>query len=272
MAAINPRVDLPARMSPPGARRTGRAWWVLGVLVAVMSVGWGTVGLIGLLAHEERDVASVVRRPVRVLEVDSASGRIEVVGEDRTDIAISARVSDGFRPTSYRTTIQGDHLQVDVDCPLLSSWCRVDLRIQVPADLTVDVRSGNDKVVVRDLSGQVRASSENDSVEAIGLSGDATLTSSNDSVKGRELRTSTLEASSENDKVQLEFVAPPRSVIARSDNGSVEVAVPDDGQPYDVAARSDNGSVSNDIPIDQTSTRSISARSDNGSVRVRYLR
>ncbi len=268
MTPIDPRGDTPTRRPPRGQR----AWWFLGVLVVVSSLVFGTLSLIGVLAHEERDVADVVRQPVQLLEVDSASGRIEVIGQDRTDIAISARVSDGYRPTSYRVTILGERLHIDVGCPFLSVWCGVDLRIQVPTELAVDLRNENDKVVVRDLSGRVRASSENDTVEAVGLSGDATLISTNDSVKGRELRTSSMEASSENDKVQLEFVAPPRSVTARSDNGSVEVAVPDDGQPYDVATRSDNGSVSNDVTIDQTSSRSISARSDNGSVTVRYLR
>ena len=59
--------------------------------------------------------------------------------------------------------------------------------------------------------------------------------------------------------------------MATSDNGRVEVVVPDDGTAYRVDLRSDNGSETIEVPTDPASTRSITVRTDNGSVTARTV-
>ena len=69
-----------------------------------------------------------------------------------------------------------------------------------------------------------------------------------------------MNADSDNGRVQLEFAAAPTAVVATSDNGRVEVVVPDDGTAYRVDLRSDNGSETIEVPTDPSSTRSLTAQ------------
>ena len=57
--------------------------------------------------------------------------------------------------------------------------------------------------------------------------------------------------------------------MATSDNGRVDVVVPDDGTAYRVDLQSDNGSETIEVPVDSASDRTITAHSANGSVTVR---
>jgi hypothetical protein len=61
-------------------------------------------------------------------------------------------------------------------------------------------------------------------------------------------------------------------VTAASDNGSVEVILPDTPEDYRIVdVSSDNGTAATpDIRIDPESQRTITATSDNGDVTVRY--
>jgi hypothetical protein len=71
--------------------------------------------------------------------------------------------------------------------------------------------------------------------------------------------------------VRLEFLDPPDDVVASSDNGSVEVVIPDVGAiAYRVDAESDNGTVSFPIRTDPDGDRTITATSDNGDVTITY--
>ncbi len=51
-----------------------------------------------------------------------------------------------------------------------------------------------------------------------------------------------MTADTDNGRVQLEFAAAPTTVVATTNNGWVEVVVPDDGTAYRVDVQTDNGS------------------------------
>ncbi len=59
--------------------------------------------------------------------------------------------------------------------------------------------------------------------------------------------------------------------MARSDNGSITVLVPDEeGVAYATATSSSNGGVDELIRTDPTAERRIEARSSNGGISLRY--
>jgi DUF4097 and DUF4098 domain-containing protein YvlB len=71
--------------------------------------------------------------------------------------------------------------------------------------------------------------------------------------------------------VRLEFLDSPHDVVATSDNGSVDIVIPDEGAiAYKVDAESDNGTVSFPVRTDPDGERTITARSDNGDVTITY--
>jgi len=267
----------PADGAPPTVRTSpgaNAAWLLAGSLIAVISLAFGTIQVTGLLAHEERTERVTIGDPgMRVLDVASDSGSIEIVGADVTSVRISAHISDGMAATQFRHQVVGDRLEVRVRCrgPFSNPWCNARLRIVVPRGMEVKVRADDDHVTVRGLTGRVDAQSSNGTVEAEALSGQALLHSSNGSVRASRMRSTSIEADTDNGSVHLEFEVPPASAVARSSNGNVEVAVPRGDEAYAVDVHSNNGGTDNLVRTDSTSTRRIVASSDNGSVIVRYL-
>lgn len=264
--------------SGPALVRTGpalnTAWLAVGSLAAVVGLLFGTLQVLGLVAHEEHDETIRIDDPaVAVLDVSSDGGTIEVIGTDTDAVRIDARVSEGLTETDFRQEVVGDQLQVRVRCKAVVSnmWCKADLRIVVPRDLEVRVRTHNGRVTLRGIRGRADAESSNGTVEAEALSGATRLHSDNGTVRATRLRTDSIQADSTNGSVRLEFDTPPLSAIARSDNGSVEVAVPRGDEGYAVDVSSDNGSTDSRVKTDPESERRIVASSDNGSVTVRYL-
>ncbi|MCU1370976.1 MAG: putative lipoprotein [Ilumatobacteraceae bacterium] len=267
----------PAPVGPARVRTTptlSAAWLAVGSLAAVVGLLYSTFQVVGVLAHEEREETVRVTDPaVTVLDVASQGGTIEVVGADVDDVRIDAHVSDGMVATRFTHEVVGDRLQVRVRCRLVleNQWCSADLRIVIPRDLEVKVRSTDDSVSLRGLSGRVDAESDNASVEAESLSGATRLHSDNGSVRASRLATESIQADSSNGSVRIEFATAPLSAIASSDNGSVEVAVPRGDEGYAVDISSGNGSTDNLVTSDPASERRIVATSSNGSVTVRYL-
>ncbi len=78
-----------------------------------------------------------------------------------------------------------------------------------------------------------------------------------------------MTADSDNGSVSLEFTEAPTTVMATTDNGSVEVVVPNDGAAYRVDVQSDNGRETDEVLEDPASPRSITIRTDNGSATAR---
>ncbi|MGN6692543.1 MAG: DUF4097 family beta strand repeat-containing protein [Aquihabitans sp.] len=260
----------PVRTTPP----VRAAWLAVGSLAAVVGLLYSTFQVVSLIAHEEYDTTARVTDPaVAVLDVSSQGGSIEVVGADVDDVRIDAHVSDGMVATQFTHDVVGDRLQVRVRCRMVleNQWCSADLRIVIPRDLEVKVRSSDDSVSLRGLAGRVDAESGNGPVEAESLAGDTRLHSDNGSVRASRLRTASLQADSSNGSVRVEFATAPLSAIARSDNGSVEVALPRGEEGYAVDISSGNGSTHDLVKSDPESERRVVARSDNGSVTVRYL-
>jgi DUF4097 and DUF4098 domain-containing protein YvlB len=104
----------------------------------------------------------------------------------------------------------------------------------------------------------------------VDLSGRLTIGSNNGSITGSGLTADTVTAETDNGSITLEFVEPPATVDARSDNGGVEVVLPDTEDFYDLDITTDHGEVSRDIRHDPTSTRRITIETNNGDVTARY--
>lgn len=257
----------------PIARLAGVAWLAMGSVFAVAVLGFGAHQTVGVLAHAEHREVDVVTAPVRVLDIDSEAGSVQVLGTDRTSVRLSAVVSDGLTPTRYTRRVVGDRLEVRVSChtPGGSPWCSVRLRIEVPRSMAVNIRTGDGRVRVADLSGPVQVRSGDGAVQAESLRGTATLRSVNSSVTAERMRNGSIDASSGNAAVRVELDVPALAVSAHSDNGSVDVAVPLDDTAYRVSADTASGETRALVRTDPQGTRRIVATSQTGDVTVRYL-
>lgn len=249
-----------------------RLWIIVGSVITVAALAFGTFNVVSLVAHEEvTETSTFDAAGIVALDVRTGNGTIEVVGDDVEEITLVADISHGLRRTDHRAEVEGDTLVVRSDCPHLSfTWCSVDYHLVVPADLSVVASSDNGRLTLRDLTGDVDADSDNGRIELIRISGDVEATTSNGRVEGDGLRAAVVTATSRNGSVELTFASPPTAVEARTSNGSVEVTVPDDDTAYRVETDTDHGSIDAAVRTDPSSDRFIVATTNNGSVRVRY--
>ncbi|MEO6955706.1 MAG: DUF4097 family beta strand repeat-containing protein, partial [Antricoccus sp.] len=113
--------------------------------------------------------------------------------------------------------------------------------------VTVALDSGD--VTLRDISAPVTASVDSGSINADGLSGDkaSLVTSSGD--------------------VNAQFTVDPQSITAKSDSGSIAIAIPGKN-PYAVKVSIGSGASKIDIPTDPTASRRLSLTADSGDIRV----
>jgi hypothetical protein len=248
-----------------------RAWIIIGSLVTVVALGFGTYNVVGVLAHEEvTETATFEADGISLLDLDSDSGTVEVVGTDGDQIRLVAEISHGLRRTGHRAEVEGATLVVRSSCPNFSTWCSVDYHLEVPTDLAVTANVDNGRITIRDIDGGVDVDSDNGSIELFRLSGSLTGSTDNGSLVATGLRSSAVLADSDNGRVSLTFADPPDTVQATTSNGSVEIVLPTGGETYRVDVGTSHGSTDVGVRTDPTSDRVIIGRTSNGSVTVRY--
>jgi hypothetical protein len=248
-----------------------RAWLAVGSVVTVAALVWGSFSIVGLLAHEEvTERAAFDPAGIERIDMSNDNGSIEVQADDVAEITLVAEIDHGLRRTGHRADVQGSTLVVRGSCPHWSTWCEVDYRLVVPADLDVVADMDNGRITLRDLAGDVEVRGDNGPIELDRITGDVRARTSNGSVDGTGLRSDRATARSSNGRVTLSFARPPTSVQADTSNGPVEVVVPDGPETYHVRADTDHGATDVDVRTDPGSDRSIDAETSNGSVTVRY--
>jgi DUF4097 and DUF4098 domain-containing protein YvlB len=123
--------------------------------------------------------------------------------------------------------------------------------------------------MVRGITAPIDVDNDDGGIELDDVAGTIEVSTSNGSIVGRLLASPIAAATTENGRIELSFVSPPRSVTGRTDNGSITVTVPDADVLYRVELSTDNGSTDNAVRTDPNSDRVIELRTNNGSARVR---
>ena len=101
---------------------------------------------------------------------------------------------------------------------MLSNYCEVTYRIEVPEALTVRVDARDAQVTVRDLRGAVDVATTNDVVRADSLSGEVSLESSNDDVLASGMGPGAVRIVTSNARVEAGFSEPPARVEIQTSN------------------------------------------------------
>jgi hypothetical protein len=248
-------------------------WTIAGTVIVVGALAWGAFNVIDLLAHgETTEDATFPAEGVHTISVDNDNGQVIVVGTDTATISLEAEISHGLRDTGFDWEVVDGVLEVEGHCPLFGSyWCDVDYRLEVPNDVDVLISSDNDRVYVSDIAGDVQINADNGRVELVRLSGTVHAETDNGRLEGDGLSSDSVTAMSDNGRVELDFVDAPSFVRAETDNGSIDIALPDVDGGYNVDTQTDNGSEDIAILDNPSSTRTVDAETDNGSITVRPI-
>lgn len=248
-----------------------RLWILLGSIPALAALGIGTFQVVGVLAHEEKTVtATFAAADVTSLRIGNENGPVDITGADVDEITVVAEISHGLQRTEHRAEVVDDVLVIDAECPVMPTWCDVAYTVTVPRNLPITADLDNGRLTLRDLDGSITADGDNGAIELRRLGGQVRVQTDNGRVEGTGLRSAIVDVDTGNGRMSLAFAEAPEFVTATSDNGHVELVVPDDGAGYRVDARTDNGSTDVGVATDPTSDRSLTVHTDNGSVTVRY--
>ncbi len=258
---------------PPVSHRARTAWKAAASIATVVVLIWGVTTVVGQVAHEERtEVTTYDPAGLNTLDVRIDGGSLTVVGTDRDEITVTARISDGLRATSVTRRVEGDRLVLRGGCSaFFSTFCDVSYTVEMPSRMAVRARLDQDGTRLTGVEGDIDVHTDNGSVTITGSGpGPLLISSDNGRVTAVDLRSTEVDARSDNGDVTLAFRRSPRSVRATSDNGSVAVAVPDDGTSYAVSTGTDHGSSSVAVRTDPDAAATIAARSGHGDVQVTY--
>jgi len=262
--------DANATGRDPGSRAARAAWITLGGILAIAALAWGTYSVISVLAHEEHTERSTFSSDdVSALQVSNENGSVTITATPGDTITVVAEVSDGWQMTDMSMQVVDGVLELDTDCPaLVSPWCSVDYTVSIPADRPVTV-DGSGSVRVRGMSAPIDIDSDDGRVELDDISSTIDVSNDEGRIIGRRLTAPSVDARNRNGRIELSFLDPPQSVVANTENGSIEVVVPDTEVLYRVEMDTSHGGTDNLVRTDPNSDHVIDLSTRNGSITVR---
>jgi hypothetical protein len=192
--------------------------------------------------------------PVTSLMIDNPVGSTQIEATDATTVSVTEQLRYTGNPPRTSHTITGSQLTLSYTCPsgfinVSADACSVTYVVKVPRRLAVQI---DDKVGATTLTG---------------LAGQLTLTSSTGSINATGLTSPAVTARASAGTITLAFTAPPATVEAQTQVGSVTVQLPAD-TAYAVDASSQVGSVGVTVQQDSGSPHRVTAHSQVGSVTV----
>jgi hypothetical protein len=255
---------------PDGSRVVRALWITIGGILAVAALCWGTYNVISLLAHEEHtEHSSFAASDVVAADISNENGSVAVTATDGDTVEVTADVSNGWQATEVSSRVVDGVLELRASCPpFVSIWCSVDYTVELPADrpLTID---GSGSVHVRGMTGTVDVDSDDGSLELDDIGGDIAVSNDDGRIIGRRLISANADVENTNGRIELSFLDPPQTLSARTENGSIEVVVPDTDVLYRVDLHTSHGSTDNTVRTDPASDHVIELSSENGSITLR---
>ena len=249
---------------------TRRVWLVIGSIAAAVTIVFGTVQVVSLLARST-DETTTTFEAVRRLVVDNHAGSIRLRSSPDATLRIDRKETRGLTKPSYSERLEDGGLVIEASCAGPFGWCEVQLEVEVPAGVDVDATGGGGSVRADGLDAGLRLRSSGGSITVVGSGPVLDLSSSGGSVNVEAAKARDVKVRSSGGSVRVRSTVVPDTVDARSSGGSVTVELPDGPTAYRVDATSSGGSARTQVRTDPTSSRRITADSRGGSVTVRYL-
>ena len=220
----------------------------------------------------ELDETLILPAPAVGLSIENENGRTQVIGEERTDVALrivraargesaedAAKRADAIK---VRTREAGGELFIEVDVPgrfLLRG--KADLQVRVPRGTRATVSSANGLVCLSGLRAAVRAHSSNGPIRVTDVVGDVEVHTSNARVHA-ECTCGRFVARSSNGKIELSEHSG--SVDAATSNGTICCQV-DSVDAAGVVLATSNGRITLELP--EQCDGDVDIRVDNGTIR-----
>ncbi len=197
------------------------------------------------------------------LGVSGQDGAIEVVGEDRGDIALEAKVTaqassrEDAEALLHQVRVLASGSDIRSDGPRVASglWSHrswsVSYRLRVPRQLgQVDLRTSNGGIRLDNIEGQVAANTTNGGIDITHVRGELRASTTNGGLRLDDLG-GTVHAETTNGGVHISLAGDRwrgNGLFARSTNGGITVKAPEHFAAH-LVADTTNGGISVAFPI-----------------------
>ena len=218
------------------------------VLMGSVPVVAGCVSSVGQATAQN---SYTVTDPVTSIKIDNPVGDTEIEGTDATTISVTERLRYSGNPPQTRYPVAGGQLSLSYSCPGVFdvNSCSVTYIVRIPRHLAVQIDDQVGGIKLTGLAGQLNLTSATGSVDAAGLTSNA------------------VTARTRAGAITLQFSAPPSTVDAQTDVGSITVRLPA-GTAYAVDGGSQIGGADVTVQRDPGSAHHITARSQVGAITV----
>ena len=254
----------------------------------------GRIAILGLIAALLATAAAAKDFEQRVaaqsggrLRVELESGSIVIESHDRDEVRVDALAAGlGAGRLDFELSAQGDEVRLEGRprgwMPDVLGSPQVRVRVRVPSEFSLDIRTGGGAIEIEDLEGEVRARTSGGAIEMGRISGDVRVETSGGAIKAGEVdgdfhartsggpirifavsgrveaRTSggpieilragdRVDANTSGGAISVRFSEAPSGVLETS-GGDIDVEFPED-EGMDLDARTSGGSVRIDEQI-----------------------
>ena len=242
---------------------------VLAVGLSLLLVAYGAVTMASLLARDTQ-TRSATYQGIASIELDTSFENVDVLASaDGDTVEMTRRWSWSLQQPTVSSRRVGDRLVLSSSCPFSPGlWCTGQVTLTVPPDVRVTGGVSDGHLVVDGLTSPLDLRSSDGSLDLRDVSGALRLVTRDGSLRGTRLTSARVSVESSDGSTHLTFTRPPSSVRATTHDGSLELALPDDGTAYDVSVDVADGSQDVTVPTASRSPRKVTVTARDGSVRV----
>jgi hypothetical protein len=245
---------------------------VIGIPLALAAAGQGAFNLIGLYAHTSEHHAVSFPLGSGAISLTTGDGSVTVVVGQNDVVGVSYTEHYELKRPTVSSTTTGGGVQLVAKCPggLLDNNCAVNYVLTVPASASMTLHTGDGTVHITGTTGVLAVDTGDGSVHLDGVSGAVTAKSGDGSIDASALRSTSVQATTGDGDVSLEWAVMPTQVDATSGDGGIHLQLPKGSGPYRVSSTTGDGSSHVTVPSDSTAKASIAAHTGDGSITIGY--
>jgi len=230
------------------------------VLLATGCLGFGREGGTETLSESE----AITR-----VEIDLDAGDVTITAAGSAPGARGA-VESRWNDTAPEVLhyVADGVLHVIGRCDAIAIACRTDVTLEVQANVNVGVKVGTGSLDISGVEGGLDAGTEDGAIALHDLRGTVFVESGAGEIVGDLLDTEIVDARTRSGAVELALVGAPQRIVARTDEGDVNLLVPAGAYRIQADAPTGDFVLGDTVRDDATATAVIVAETHNGDVRI----
>jgi len=242
----------------------------IGIPIAVASAVFAALSMVSTFAQAREHHEASYPWHGGAVTVNTNSGSVRVEAGTGTQVGVSYTEYFQLKRPTVSASTTADGVQLNAKCPSGISACQVNYVLTVPAAAALTLHSGDGAIRVGGGSGAGSFDTGNGAILFENVSGDIVAHTGDGRIGGDAVRSKSVHASTGNGGVSIDWLVAPRTVVATTGDGRIELGVPQGSGPYRMSTHTGDGSVHVTVPTDPAATAAITAQSGNGGIVVGF--